>query len=103
MEHDMEHEIATGMAWYFQEQWDRIRAMSEDRAVMEEKYEDWESNALAVLARMEAAGETVHRVYLDADLLQAWCRRKGRPVNGYARSQYVSYLMAERLGNRPDP
>ncbi len=99
----MEYEFTTGLAWYHKEQWDKVRANSTDRANMEEKYEDWEANALAMVAKMEANGkQKVHRVYIDVDMLLAWCSRKGIPVDGYARSQYVNHLMASHMGRTED-
>lgn len=98
----MTNEMTIGLAWYYKEQWDKIRANSADRADLEEKYEDWETHALAMVTKMEADGYKVHRIYIDVEMLLAWCRRKGIPVDGYARSQYTNHLMASHFGHNED-
>lgn len=98
----MANEMTYGLAWYYKEQWDKIRANSTDRATMEDKYEDWEANAFAMVSKMEADGKKVHRIYIDADMLLAWCNRKGIPVDGYARSRYTNHLMASHFGRNED-
>ena len=98
----MTGEMRISLAWYYEEQWDKVRAHSVDRATMDEKYDDWEASALAMVAKMEACGKKVHRVYIDVDMLIAWCTRKGIPIDGHARSRYVNHLMMSHLGKTDD-
>ena len=98
----MANEMTYGLAWYYKAQWDKIRAISADRSHMDEKFEDWESNAFAMVSKLEADGKKVHRVYIDADMLLAWCTRKGIPIDGHARSLYTNHLMASHFGRADD-
>ena len=91
-----------GVAWYYKEQWGKLRSHSKDRVDMEKKYEDWEKKALETVAKMEADGFTVHRVYIDVDMLIAWCKKKRLPIDGYARSEYTNHLLASHFGMNKD-
>ena len=91
-----------GLAWYYKPQWEKVRSYSKDRVGMEKKYEDWEKKALATAAQMEADGYTVHRVYIDVDMLIAWCKRKRMPIDGKARTDYTNHLFASHMGMTED-
>ncbi len=98
----MDNEQIIGLAWYYKEQWDKVRANSIDRDDLEEKYEEWKTHALDVASKMRADGFKVHRVFIDVEMLLAWCNKKGIPIDGYARSTYTNYLMASHFGNNED-
>ena len=94
--------LEVGVAWYYKEQWGKIRAHSKDRCSMEKRYEDWESKALETVKNFEGKGYTVHRVYIDVDMLVEWCKRHRVQIDGNSRADYVSFLLANRAGLTSD-
>lgn len=95
-------EQVLGMAWYYREQWDRIREVSDDRNGMHPDYNDWLKDAQDVEKEWKSKGVTVHKVYIDVNALVAWAARKGLNINGNTRSNYVNHLLAYNLGVNKD-
>jgi hypothetical protein len=91
--------MPVGVAWYYKEQWDKIRSHSKDRDRVAKRYEDWESKALDYVKKLESEGVPVHRTYIDVDMLVAWCKRQGVDVDGKSRSDYASIILAQRFGS----
>lgn len=90
------------MAWYYPQQWDQILAHSKDRVGMAKSYSDWERSAQESVQKLEREGITVHKAYIDVDMLVAWCKRHRMQVDGRSRADYVTHLMAERAGLTKD-
>ena len=94
----MSQQKIVGVAWYYPEQWDKIRSHSKDRSEMAKDYADWERGAQDGIKKFERDGYTIRKVYIDVDMLVAWCKRQRVPVNGRSRSDYANHLMADRSG-----
>lgn len=86
---------STGVLWYSEGQWPRLRALSADASDLEETHAEWLSVARAMVARLRAAGENVVRVDADLDDIVAWCRAHGLPLDGESRSRYAVEKMRE--------
>lgn len=86
-------DTVTGIAWYRQDQWARLRAVAADADRLEEAYEDWLAGAQKTIVQMSAAGVRIRPVDIDLDELVRWCRREGRPLDSAARAAFT----AERL------
>lgn len=95
-----DQQLVFGISWFQPEQWDRLLEISEDREDLDDSYEEWRSNASKTIAEMESQGQTVKKVKVDLEKLIYWCNQNSLPINGKARSQYVSYLLSER-GEKP--
>jgi len=89
-------ETAFGFAWFDREQWSRMAEIAEDRAAMDDSFEDWESSALSALRDLEAKGVTVEKVPIDVPAFAAWCREKGLPLTSGSRAKYVSFVLHAR-------
>lgn len=85
-----------GVAWYYPEQWARLREISVDADQLEATFEEWQ--VIAEQAMESFADHFVFpaRVLVDVEELLVWCRERNQPVNGEARSQYVAWLLQER-------
>ena len=94
----MSQSKTVGVAWYYPDQWDKIRSHSKDRTGMAKNFSDWERNAVEAVQKFEKDGYTVHKVFIDVQMLVAWCKRHSVQVDGKSRADYVTHLLAERSG-----
>lgn len=87
-----------GLAWYTRESWDRLVEVADDRAALDDSFEEWERQALSALRKFRASGLDIHKVMIDIDALAAWCRAKGHKINGAARAEFASILVEQVAG-----
>jgi hypothetical protein len=78
-----------GIAWYLRHQWGRLLEISEDRADLEETFEEWEERARERFKELRTEGYSVEKVVVDVDALLEWCGRKRIGVDARSRSNYV--------------
>jgi hypothetical protein len=93
-----DRELKVGFAWFDREQWQRLTEVVEDRAELDDTYEQWHKSAREAFADLEREGVRIEKVHVKVDALVAWCRAQGLPVNGEARSQYVAMVVRQRRG-----
>jgi len=82
-----------GFAWFTREQWQRLTEVVDDRSELDDTFEQWERNALAALYKLESQGHSVRKVMVDVETFVAWCRGRGRRIDGAARAEYVTALL----------
>jgi len=92
--------LAIAFAWYRQNQWDRLLALSADRDQLEDTYEEWRKAAEARWSTLSGMGHEVQRVDIDVELLWSWCRAQGRPLDGKTRSEYAARCARTSFGGR---
>ena len=95
-------EQTVGIAWYLPEQWDRLREISADKDSIEITHAEWLVTAENAQGQMAATGTNIERVIVDVNELEAWCRARGWPVNGRARSRFVAHLLRSRHRENED-
>lgn len=88
-------ESVVGVAWYDAGQWERLKQISSDGALLEETWLEWSANAEASVREMEAAGLIVNKVRVDVNALIDWCNQRGVSINGRTRAEYVSHRLQE--------
>lgn len=91
-------EAVFGLAWFDRAQWQRLTEVVENRAELDDTYEQWEKGANDALRKFERQGQRVEKVHIDVQALISWCKAKGLPVNGQSRSEYVANVLRERSG-----
>jgi hypothetical protein len=82
-----------GFAWFTRAQWQRLTEVVDDRNELDATFELWERNALAALYKLESQGCSVRKVIVDVETFVAWCRGRGRRIDGTARADYVIALL----------
>lgn len=82
-----------GFAWFTREQWQRLTEVVDDRNELDDTFEQWERNALAALYQLESRGHSVRLGLVDVETFVAWCRGRGRRIDGAARADYVIALL----------
>lgn len=93
--------MVVGIAWYRPEDWEEIRRIAADADKLDETHDAWMRGAEVQREQMGRAGYYVHKVVIDPKKWAAWSRRKGMPLNGASRAQYVAErvrLTARHLG-----
>jgi hypothetical protein len=80
---------AVAIAWYRQEQWPLLRAVSADGDQLEPTYDEWHAFATQQVHALEARGIRVQKIEVDVAELTQWCEREGRAVDGDARAEYA--------------
>jgi hypothetical protein len=80
---------AVAIAWYRQEQWPLLRAVSADGDQLETTYDEWHAFATQQVHALEARGIRVQKIEVDVAELTQWCEREGRAVDGDARAEYA--------------
>jgi hypothetical protein len=83
-------DAVTGIAWYRQDQWTRLRELASDADKLEESYENWLAGAQKTLVQMKVAGVRAQRVDVDLDELARWCRAEGHALDSAARAAFVA-------------
>ena len=79
-----------GLAWYRSDQWERLREVSEDRADLEETWEEWIRTAEKTLRDLQAKGVQAVKVDVDVEELVRWCQSKQQPVRGASRANFAA-------------
>ncbi len=85
-----------GIAWYFPEQWQRLRQTAADPEKLEKTFEEWVTTATRIAGELEAEGITVERVPVDVEEFITWCNEQGRVIDSSSRAEYASQLLLRR-------
>ena len=93
-----DQEVVFGLGWFDRAQWQRLTEVVEDRAELDDTYEQWEQGANDAMRKFERQGQKVEKVHIDVQALVSWCKAKGLPINGKSRSEYVTTVLRERNG-----
>jgi hypothetical protein len=91
-----ESRMVTGVAWYRAEQWQRLREVAADVENLEESHEAWLQTAESLLREGIPSDLTVEKVEVDIEELLAWCIARNLPVDGKARTRYVSEKLRQK-------
>jgi hypothetical protein len=86
-----------GLAWYSREEWTELRGCAADPEVFHDTYDEWAADALATLRQLRRDGVELRKVEVTCEELRAWCKERGVPLDGKARSEYVTRKMAGLL------
>jgi hypothetical protein len=87
--------VKFGVGWYKPEQWKRLLEVSEDRGNLEDTFEEWKVNAESGIRRLKNQGMMPEKVLIDVEEWFAWCKERGKSMNGESRSMYIAWLLRE--------
>jgi hypothetical protein len=85
-----------GIAWYYPEQWKRLRQTAADPEKLEKTFEEWVTTATRLAGELEAEGITVERIPVDVEEFITWCNEQGRVIDSSSRAEYASQLLLKR-------
>ena len=91
--------VSIAVAWYFPEQWERLREVVADPQNFEETHAEWQASFDSGMLFFKDRGFDAHRVPVDVDELTAWCQKHSRPMDGKAGLDFAAEkLRAEFQG-----
>ena len=79
--------IAVG--WYSRETFDRVRQLEPDGGGLQDTFEDWLKDAQQAILELATHGVQVERIYIDPDVLLAFCRARKIKCHPEARAEFV--------------
>ncbi len=80
------------MAYYREQDYSRLLSIVSDREKMHNSWHEWHQEFLSVKRRLSQSGLIVQEYEVDLDELIRFCFQKGLPIDGNARSQFVTRL-----------
>ncbi len=89
--------LAVAMAWYRQEQWALLRAVSADSDQLEATYDEWLVFATRQVRDLESRGIRVQKIEVEVGSLTRWCESESRVVDGDARAEYARRGLGREL------
>lgn len=87
---------AVGIAWYRREDYERIRAIMDDRDKLPATFDEWLQAAEELERNLERAGHIVERVYIDPDAFAEWCRLRRLDIDSQARMRFSNEVVARK-------
>src|SRR2546422_10837383 len=93
-----DRKMVVGFAWFDRQQWHRLTEVVDDRNELDDTFEQWERSALDALRTLERQGQPDEKVFIDVEAFVTCCKRKGLPVNGPSRAEYVSFVLQHHDG-----
>jgi hypothetical protein len=87
-----------GVGFYRKEQWPLLLETADDRAELEDTYEEWVVNLKKSLENMRKLGIEPLRVDIDIHELNAWCTAQGLKRDGEARAEFIAELLRQEKG-----
>jgi hypothetical protein len=95
----MNTKIKTGMAWYKEKDYPKLRLLFTDGAKFPEFYDGWLASAEEAQQQESARGLEVVRVVIEPTAFAAWCKLRKISPDSKARKTYARY--GSLLGGRP--
>lgn len=92
----MSEKQVTGIIWWTPEQWERAKRISDDSHAFDDTYQDWKESAEQALKNFHDLRITAYKIEIDLNELIKWCNKKNKPLDGKARSEFVSGKIKER-------
>ena len=97
----MEQKVrATGIAWYRQEDYAKIKRIMIDHRKLPDTYKKWSKSANAGVEKLRAEGHIVEKVNIDPETFPSWCIANGMEVDANARMRFASDFVARKYRNQ---
>ena len=76
-------------AYYQKKDWRRFRKIVNDKHKLHDSWEDWHTDFKKAKKQLASLGFEVEKVVVNLDDLIAYCKEKGKRIDGKARSAFV--------------
>lgn len=80
------------LAYYRKKDWQKLVNSAYDSQEMHDNWKQWFKDFKKTKAQLEDQGFKVHKMEIDIDALNLFCKLRGLQNNGKSRSQYVQEL-----------
>lgn len=91
---------AIGVTWFREEDYQSIRAISEDSHKMPREWKEWLKGAEEMEKKAIQSGKIVERIYIDPDTFPRWCKNHGVGINREGRHKFVAVALAAKYRNQ---
>ena len=81
------------VASYLKEEYEEILALSEDRDMMDDTWDEWRLNSAKRIKQLKQMGLNVERVIIHPDALVEYCKTNRLSIIGKHRAQMASDIM----------
>lgn len=88
-----ENKINVGIAWFSSAEWQKLKAIADDRADLDDSYNDWVKAAEKILQDLASKGIAARKVETTIEELHRWCKAEKRKLDGAARSEYAAWWL----------
>jgi len=91
-------ETVFGIGFYRKEQWPLLLETAEDRAELEDTYEEWELNLKKSMEHMRKLGMNPLKVDMDVKELLRWCKSRDLKNVGESRAEFITDMLRQGKG-----
>jgi hypothetical protein len=88
---------ALGMSWYARENYDRIKAISDDPEKFPDTFDAWHQLAQAGFDKFTRQGHLVVKADIDPETFPEWCRQHGHRVDAEGRMAFANAVAAQAV------
>ena len=85
--------VVTGIAWYRESDWPRVKTLFPDADELHDTYAEWLRSAESVVRHLGRGGVAARPFVIDIDHFIGWCSAQGRSLDAEARSAYVVEML----------
>src|SRR4051812_36281124 len=85
---------------YKRDDWQQVRALSEDPETLYHRYEDWQYFTHRYLVKNVRRNIKLQPVYIKTAALQDWCYQRGIPITARTREQYITASLPQLLAQQ---
>ena len=89
-----------GIAWYRQEDYERLLSLFVDSNKLASTYEEWLKQAERLTDQLRRTGQAFQKVYIDPDTFPAWCAARGLNIDAKARIRFANEFVARKDPNQ---
>ena len=88
-----EDKFNVGIAWFSPAEWQKLKAIADDRDELDYSYNDWVESAEKILRDLASKGIAARKVETTIEELQRWCKARKRKLDRSARSEYAAWWL----------
>jgi hypothetical protein len=90
----------TGIAWYHEGDYLRLRALFEDEKPLHPSYQEWLKAAERLTEQLRRDGNAFQKVYIDPNTFPLWCADRGLKIDSKARMRFANEFVARKDPNQ---
>ncbi len=88
------------IAWYKKEEWPQVLSQSQDAGTMFRTWQEWRQAAMQWVEDYHRRGHVVASVTITPNEIGEFCRQRGLPITGKARTELASLKFGHSLFGR---
>lgn len=95
--HEEQLKIAiSGMSWYYEEDFEKIKKLLVDGESIGNSYNDWHMKAEKGYNQLVSNGQLVEKVFISSKYFPKWCEQNNLELNSKARLRFVNEIVQKK-------